>query len=117
MERNERLQGEQVIWLASVRRDGRPHLIPIWYVWLGEKFYICTGQRSVTARNLTARPFASIALQDGVEPIAAECQARQIETPYPSDLVDAFYRKYEWNIEQDHDYDAVFELTPQKWLF
>jgi hypothetical protein len=117
MERNERLEVEQVIWLASVRRDGRPHLTPIWYVWLGEKFYICTARRSVKARNLAHRPQASVSLQDGMQPIVAECTARQVEMPYPPEVVEAFFRKYEWRIEKDVEYDAVFELSPQKWLY
>ncbi len=117
MERNERLEAEQVIWLASVRSDGWPHLVPIWFVWLDEKFYICTARRSVKARNLARSPQASLSLQDGVQPVVAECISRQVDAPYPTSLVEAFYRKYEWRIEQDREYDTVFELTPQKWLF
>ena len=29
-----RLGRESTIWLATVRADGRPHLVPLWYVWL-----------------------------------------------------------------------------------
>ena len=29
----QRLETEAIIWLATVRSDGRPHLTPIWFVW------------------------------------------------------------------------------------
>jgi hypothetical protein len=30
-----RLRHEPIIWLSSVRPDGRPHLVPIWFLWDG----------------------------------------------------------------------------------
>jgi hypothetical protein len=34
-----RLEAEQNIWLSSVQPDGRPHLIPVWFVWRGGRLY------------------------------------------------------------------------------
>jgi len=30
---DERLRTEIIIWLATVRPDGRPHLVPVWFLW------------------------------------------------------------------------------------
>ncbi|HIP71175.1 MAG TPA: pyridoxamine 5'-phosphate oxidase family protein, partial [Anaerolineae bacterium] len=35
-----RLGREMTIWLATVRRDGRPHLTPLWFIWLDGKIYV-----------------------------------------------------------------------------
>ena len=29
----ERLRSNEMIWLVTVRRDGRPHSIPVWFLW------------------------------------------------------------------------------------
>src|SRR5437763_12183194 len=41
-------------FMVTVRRDGRPHVMPIWGVWIGGGFYFSTGKNSVKARNLEA---------------------------------------------------------------
>ena len=33
-ERDERLRTEANVWLATMRPDGRPHVSPIWFVWV-----------------------------------------------------------------------------------
>jgi F420H(2)-dependent biliverdin reductase len=38
--------------LASVSRDGSPHLTPIWYVYENGKFFVSTPQNTVKARNV-----------------------------------------------------------------
>ena len=116
MNRSERLETEQNLWLATLRPDNRPHLVPIWFAWVNERLYICTGRQSVKARNLVQNEWATIALQDGGQPVVAECRARLLAPPYPPAVVEAFLRKYEWNITQDRDYEALFELEPARWV-
>src|SRR5213593_4156987 len=48
----ERLSNTQNYFLSTVRSDGRPHVMPIWGVWLAGAFYFSTGKSSVKARNL-----------------------------------------------------------------
>ena len=116
MPRLERLQTEQNIWLATTRPDGRPHLVPIWFVWVQECFYICTEQRSVKASNLRLNSKACLALESGTQPIVAECQAWFIDEPFPDPVVAAFYAKYEWDINSDTQYHTLIKLQPQRWL-
>jgi general stress protein 26 len=47
-----RLSKTQNYFLSTVRNDGRPHVMPIWGVWVGGAFYFSTGKKSVKARNL-----------------------------------------------------------------
>ena len=32
------LRGAQVAALSTVRPDGRPHVVPVWYEWDGKEF-------------------------------------------------------------------------------
>ncbi|MCL6511182.1 MAG: pyridoxamine 5'-phosphate oxidase family protein [Anaerolineae bacterium] len=111
-----RLLSERNIWLATVRPDGRPHLVPIWFVWVRERIYICTESRSVKVRNIAANPRASAALENGNQPIIAEGRATVLHRPYPGDVVAEFKQKYGWDISADGSYNALIEITPEKWL-
>jgi PPOX class probable F420-dependent enzyme len=112
----QRLQTQQVIWLASVRPDGRPHLVPIWFVWLGDKIYLGTDPASVKVRNLRANPAVSLALEDGVTPLICEGSAALLEEPIPDGVLAAFMAKYEWDVKADPQYHLLVEITPRKWL-
>jgi hypothetical protein len=116
MNLDDRLITERNIWLATTRPNGKPHLVPIWFVWSAARAYICTPADSVKARNLAANPRASFALEDGNRPHIIECHTRTLARPYPAEIVQAFLEKYGWNIQSDSSYNALIELTPEKWL-
>jgi PPOX class probable F420-dependent enzyme len=111
-----RLQTDRNVWLATVRPNGKPHLIPIWFVWHAEKFYICTEGKSVKIKNLKANPLVCVSLEDGNKPVIAEGTAALIERPYPDDVAALFQQKYNWNINTDTSYTVLIEIAPQKWL-
>jgi uncharacterized pyridoxamine 5'-phosphate oxidase family protein len=111
-----RLLTERNIWLATVRVNGRPHLVPIWFVWVRGLIYICTQEDSVKVRNLSANPRASFSLQDGDKPVVGEGEVRRVEQPFPEDVLAIFKQKYDWDIPRDAGYRAMFEITPVKWL-
>lgn len=117
----ERLATERNLWLATVRPDGRPHLVPLWFVWVEGAFWIGTGARSAKARNLAAEPRAAVSLEDGNAPVAAEVVASQASRPFRAPVVDAFAAKYGWDVTVDDDEDVgelvVYELRPTRWLF
>jgi PPOX class probable F420-dependent enzyme len=108
-----RLQMEQNLWLATVRPTGTPHLVPIWFVWVAGKIYLCTGADSVKVRNLTQNSQVAIALEDGIHPIVIEGRARPIGQT-PATVVAEFQRKYDWDITTDDTYTQVIEIEPKR---
>ena len=48
--------------IATVRPDGRPHVVPIWFIWDGASIYMETPPTFVKARNLMANPNCSITI-------------------------------------------------------
>ena len=50
----DRLEKARTYWLATVRPDGAPHVMPVWGVWFENTFYFSTGDRSRKARNLAS---------------------------------------------------------------
>ena len=111
-----RLLGERNVWLATVRPNGKPHLVPVWFVWLSGKIYICIQPESVKARNIESQPRVSVALENGDKPVIAEGVARFVPAPFPSEVNAAFKAKYDWDIPSDPSYQTMCEISPEKWL-
>lgn len=115
-ENQKRLEEQQVIWLSSIRADGRPHLVPIWFVWHQGKIYLSTEPKSAKARNIRRNPHVALALEDGVHPLICEGTARLVEKPWDELLLAAFFKKYEWDLNTEKQYYQVVEVVPVKWL-
>lgn len=114
-----RLQTERNVWLATVRPSGKPHLVPIWFVWVSERFWICTSASTKT-RNILHNSQVSVSLESGNDPVVAEGTARIHDQPYPTEVADAFASKFDWDIRQptaDGSYDALIEISVDRWLF
>ena len=56
--------------LATVRPDGRPHVVPIWFERDGEQLVFTTWHASVKARNLSHDPRLSLCVDDEAPPFA-----------------------------------------------
>lgn len=56
--------------LATVRKDGRPHLVPIWFDLDGETVVFTTGDDSVKAVNIRRDPRVCICVDDQTPPFA-----------------------------------------------
>jgi len=47
-------------WLATVRPDGRPHVMPVWAIWVAGAFYFTTGATTRKGKNLAHNPHCVI---------------------------------------------------------
>ena len=56
--------------LATVRPDGRPHVVPIWFERDGGQIVFTTWHTSVKARNLSHDPRLSLCVDDEAPPFA-----------------------------------------------
>ena len=116
-----RLEQERNVWLATTRADGRPHLTPIWFVYVRDRIWIATGRDNVKTRNVGGEPRVSVALEDGNTPVVAEGVTTIHAGERPADVVDAFLAKYGWDITVRDDADVgrvvLWEIDVAKWLF
>lgn len=58
------LELEAVVWLSTVRPDGAPHIVPIWFWWDGQAILVFSKPGAQKVRNLRARPSVMLALGD-----------------------------------------------------
>ncbi|HET9518589.1 MAG TPA: pyridoxamine 5'-phosphate oxidase family protein, partial [Actinoplanes sp.] len=54
-------------WLATVRPDGTPHVVPRWGVWLDNRFWYDGAPTTRHARNLAGNPACVLHLESGTE--------------------------------------------------
>lgn len=59
-------------WLATVRPDGRPHVVPRWGVWLDGRFYYDGAPTTRHVVNAEANPRVSLHLEDGARAVIIE---------------------------------------------
>jgi F420H(2)-dependent biliverdin reductase len=115
-----RLEREANVWLGTVRPDGRPHLVPIWFVFVNDSFWLATGADSVKVTNIRANPSVVVALEAGNRPVVAEGTATIRPRPFPTPVVAAFERKYDWDISVNEDPDvglvALVEVAVARWI-
>lgn len=50
--------------VGGIRRDGRPHLTPNWFLWDGERFYVSTTKGRVKYRVFSRDPRVELAIDD-----------------------------------------------------
>jgi PPOX class probable F420-dependent enzyme len=62
------LSGTHTAKLATVRKDGRPHVVPVWFVLDGDALIFNTGDTTVKARNMRRDARVTICVDDEVAP-------------------------------------------------
>ena len=58
----ERLHREATVWLSSIRPDGRPHVVPLWFFWDGEVFDLFSKPTAQKVRNVREHPEVMIGI-------------------------------------------------------
>jgi F420H(2)-dependent biliverdin reductase len=91
-ESHSKLINEKNIWIASVRADGRPHLVPVWFTWHSGKIYLSIDPKSVKSRNVSLNPNVVLALEDGSHPVICEGLASPVLPPLPEEVIRLFKR-------------------------
>ncbi|HEX2884277.1 MAG TPA: pyridoxamine 5'-phosphate oxidase family protein [Candidatus Limnocylindria bacterium] len=56
------LREDPVVWLSSVQRDGRPHLVPVWFHWDGERIVAFSKPGARKIDNLREDPRVMLAV-------------------------------------------------------
>ena len=78
---SERLSAEPVIWLGTVRPDGRPHNVPVWFAWHDPMVLIFSMPQTAKVTHVRLSPAVSLALDSadgGQDIVLAEGRAELI---------------------------------------
>jgi PPOX class probable F420-dependent enzyme len=64
------LEGTRTGKLATVRADGRPHVVPIWFVLDDDDVVLTTGAATVKGRNISRDPRVCLCVDDENPPFS-----------------------------------------------
>jgi PPOX class probable F420-dependent enzyme len=113
--------------LSTTRPDGRPHAMPVWFVWLDRRLYFITARSTQKARNLAAKPWAVAHLGDGDDVLMVEGPVRRVDRDDEAARVEAAYRaKYVDPVSgarasiHDNPADDLYRLDPTRvvsWMY
>ncbi len=88
------LENAHNYWLATTRPDGRPHLVPIWGVWLGERFW-CATFAGVKVENIAAQPTVVLTTETPREVVLLDGRCSRVsEGDLPPGYAATFEAKY-----------------------
>jgi hypothetical protein len=76
----ERLERATTYWLATTRPDGRPHVTPVWGVWVDGALYFDGIPTALWARNLAANRGVAVHLESGTDVLIVEGDADDLTT-------------------------------------
>lgn len=80
------------IWVSTTRPDGRPHAVPVWYIWDGRYLYFISDRRLQKAKNLARQPWIVVHAGDGDDVVILEGMAEIATERSELERVDTAYR-------------------------
>jgi PPOX class probable F420-dependent enzyme len=116
----ERLARSHDYWVATSGADGRPHVMPVWGVWMDEALWFSSSRGSRKARNLASNPRCAITTDNAYEPVVIEGDAELIdERAAIGRFVERSNQKYETSYPLEffiQPSNACFRVRPV-WAF
>lgn len=111
-----RLARAQHYWLATVRPDGRPHVVPSDGLWIEDHWYFGGSDRTVKHRNLLAHPSVALHLEDAGSAVIVEgtCRVTVPSQRFADELAAASKSKYGYGPPAAVYLGGVWELSPVK---
>ena len=109
----DRLRRSHNYWLLTTRPDGAPHAMPVWGLWLGDRFYFSTGRRSRKSENLARNPRCVVCNERAEAAVIVEGTAVELTDPAKvARLARPYERKYRpWTL--DPDLGPIYEVRPR----
>ena len=108
----ERLSRAHNYFVATTRPDGRPHVMPVWGLWLDDAFCFSTGARSRKARNLAGNPNCVVCPENAGEAVIVEGVAEEeTDASVLAQFKEAYLKKYNWDM--DTSQGGIYAVRPR----
>ena len=104
----------RTFWLATIHAgQGRPHVMPVWGVWLDDAFFFSTGRKSRKGQNLAANPACTITNDDGEEAVIVEGLATHAEDASEQERVAIAYEK-KYKMDPRSMGEPIYRVKPSR---
>lgn len=123
-----RLESERIGWLTSIRADGFPHAVPIWFLWHDGELIVLSEPGAAKVRNIRGNPKVLLHLEagrngdeltvlQGLAEISADPTAGWIDrigVPYGAKYTRGLGELSLTMQSMAAQYDTVIRITPTK---
>jgi len=121
-----RLREEAIVWLTTVRTDGQPQSVPVWFLWNGKFFLIYSQPGRQKLRNISNNPRIDLNLNSnahGGDVVRVEGMADVVEDALPATEVSEYVEKYRAAMARigfdpegfARAYSVPLRVTPTHW--
>jgi PPOX class probable F420-dependent enzyme len=121
-----RLREEEVAWRTTVRSDGQPQSVPVWFLWDGGGFLIYSQPDRQKLKNIGRNPKVGLHLNSndtGGDVVRVEGTAGILDGFPPADEVGEYVEKYREAIARigfdpggfARAYSVALRVTPERW--
>ncbi len=112
------LEQEPVVWLSTVRPDGTPHIVPIWFFFDGADVLVFSKPHAQKVRNMRAHPAVMLGVgdpEDDFDVGLLEGRAELLSRPTSEVLPPAHLAKYADRLEaiglSEAEYAETYSLA------
>ena len=89
------LRAARSIWVSTTRPDGRPHSVPVWFIWDDHKVYFISAHNLQKSKNLAQQSWTVVHLGDGDDVIILQGPATIVTEREELERIDtAYHTKY-----------------------
>lgn len=121
------LERDEVIWLSSIRPDGRPHVLPLWFIWDGNSILTFSKPHAQKVRNLRLNGAVMVAIgQPGLDfdveltDATAELETARTAEALPASFASKYGRLLARAGITTSEFAAVYSqpirIRPRRWL-
>jgi hypothetical protein len=112
-----RLIGAHNYWVSTTSPGGRPHAMPVWGLWLDERFCFTTDRRSRKAENLARDARLVVHLESGDQTVILEGRASEVsDAALLARYLAAYHRKYAFRPDAADPASVTYGVRPDKAL-
>ena len=126
MSNKEFLNSQKILRLATIDPSGNPHLVPVWYMYKKNKFYVGTNSKTRKVNNIKKNANVSFCIDVGIKSpdiigVMGTGKARLIlSAKYVQLYAKMILLRYFKDLENKsaskllEDTDCIIEITPKK---
>ena len=124
--RDEFLKSQKILRLATVGKNRKPHVVPVWYSFIAKKFYVGTNTRTQKAKYVKKNKSVSFCIDVGINSpdifgIMGQGSANLIlEEDRVKKIAKKILLRYFDSLENESarelldDTDCIIEIVPEK---
>lgn len=112
------LERAERYWIATIRPDGRPHVVPVDGIWVEDLWYYGGSEKTVHQRAVSANPNVVMHLEDTMRAVIVEGEVRVTKPSMPlaARLVASSRKKYGYAPSEGDYQKGVTTLFPSRVL-